>query len=204
MEIYSDTPSILRKQMRTQRRSLSATERQIKAIKLSRLISTSRIFQKSRHIAFYLTNDGEIDLFPLIKLAWKQKKCCYLPVLGLSHSRSLWFLPYAPATKLYRNSFGINEPKHKRHARQFKVQSLDLVFMPLVAFDERGNRLGMGGGFYDRTLAFLHKRHQWRKPHLIGTAFNFQKVEKLETHVRDVPMEGIATDEGFRFFPDAD
>ncbi len=204
MEIYPNARSILRKQIRKQRRKLSAAEGQIKARKLSRLIAASRIFQKSRNIAFYLTNDGEIDLLPLIKLAWKQKKRCYLPVLGLSHSRSLWFLPYTPTTKLYRNSFGINEPKHKRHTRQFKVQSLDLVFMPLVAFDKQGNRLGMGGGFYDRTLAFLHNRRQWRKPCLIGAAFSFQKVNKLETRVWDVPLHGVVTDQEFRVFSHID
>jgi len=200
MEIYSDARSTLRRQMRKQRRSLSDFERRIRARKLSHLIAATRVFQKSRNIAFYLTNDGEIDLLSLIKQAWKQKKRCYLPVLGLGHSRSLWFLPYTPATKLYRNNFGINEPIHTRHTRQFKVQSLDLVFMPLVAFDEQGNRLGMGGGFYDRTLAFLHHRRQWRKPHLIGTAFSFQQVKKLDTHAWDVPLEGIATDEEFRIF----
>lgn len=186
--------------MRKRRRMLSDSERRFKARKLSRLIAASRIFQKSRSIAFYLTNDGEIDLLPLIKLAWKQKKCCYLPVLGLGHSRSLWFLPYIPATPLYRNRFGINEPRHKRHTRQLKVQSLDLVFMPLLAFDEQGNRLGMGGGFYDRTLAFLHHRRQWRKPHLIGTAFSFQKVKQLETRIWDVPLEGVATDKELQIF----
>ena len=200
MEIYSDDRSTLRKQMRKRRRMLSDSERRLKAEKLARLISTSRIFQKSRNIAFYLANDGEIDLRPLIKLAWKRKKHCYLPVLGLGHSHSLWFLPYTSATPLYLNSFGIREPRHRRHTRQFKVQSLDLVLMPLVAFDDQGNRLGMGGGFYDRTLAFLHHRRQWRKPHLIGTAFSFQKVTPLETRVWDVPMEGVATDEELLLF----
>lgn len=186
--------------MRKRRCMLSDSERRIRAKKLSRLIASSRIFQKSRHVAFYLTNNGEIDLLSLIKLAWKQKKCCYLPVLGPGHSHSLCFLPYTSATRLYRNRFGINEPLHKRHTRRFKVQSLDLIFMPVVAFDEQGNRLGMGGGFYDRTLAFLHNRHQWRKPHLVGTAFSFQKVKTLETRIWDVPLEGIATDEEFRIF----
>jgi len=183
--------------MRKLRRQLSDSERQRSARKLSRLIANSRIFKKSRNIAFYLANDGEIDLLPLIKLAWKQKKCCFLPVLGLGHSRSLWFLPYMPSTPLYHNRFGINEPKHQRSTRLFKVQSLDLIFMPLVAFDKQGNRLGMGGGYYDRSLAHLHHRQQWRKPLLIGTAFHFQKVNLLDTRVWDVPLSNIATDKGF-------
>ncbi len=200
MNTRSDSRANLRTQMRKRRRMLSDAERQISARKLSRLIANSRIFQKSRNIAFYLANDGEIDLLPLLKLACKQKKRCYLPVLGLSHSRSLWFLPYTPGTPLYRNRFGINEPVHQRSTRLFKVQSLDLVFMPLVAFDSQGNRLGMGAGFYDRTLAYLHNRRQWRKPHLIGTAFDFQRVNRLDTRIWDVPLEGIATDHELQIF----
>ena len=200
MKTHLDSRARLRTQMRKQRRRLSESERQRGAEKLFRHIAASRIFQKSRNIAFYLANDGEIDLSPLIKLAWKQKKHCYLPVLGHTHSRSLWFVPYTPNTPLYRNNFGISEPTHRHSARLLKIQSLDLIFMPLVAFDAQGNRLGMGGGFYDRTLAYLHNRKHWHKPHLIGTAFHFQEVNQLERRVWDVPMKGIATDEEFRTF----
>ncbi len=200
MNAYTDSRSKLRTQMRKQRSLLSDAERQSRAIKLSRIIAASRIFQKSQHIAFYLASDGEIDLLPLLKLACKQNKYCYLPVLGLGHSRSLWFLPYTPNTSLYRNRFGINEPEHQHSARQRKVKSLDLILMPLVAFDNHGNRLGMGGGFYDRTLAYLHNRRQWRKPQLIGTAFNFQQVEQLDTRIWDVPLDGIATDKQLQMF----
>lgn len=154
----------------------------------------SPIFRKSRNIAFYLSNDGEIDLLALIELAWKQKKRCYLPVLGSTHSRSLWFVPYTPGTPLYRNRFGIYEPVHQRSTRQFRVQSLDLIFMPLLAFDKQGNRLGMGGGFYDRSLAYLHQRRHWQKPHLVGAAFDFQKVDALDTQIWDVPLSGVVTD----------
>jgi len=181
--------------MRKRRNLLSNSERQRSAQKLSRHIINSQVFRKSRNIAFYLSNDGEIDLLPLIKLAWKQKKRCYLPVLGFTHSRSLWFIPYTPGTPLYRNRFGIYEPVHPRSTRQFRVQSLDLIFMPLLAFDKRGNRLGMGGGFYDRSLAYLHQRRHWKKPHLIGTAFNFQKVDALNTQIWDVPLSTVVTDE---------
>ncbi len=201
MNTPSDSRNNVRTRMRRQRRRLSEAKRRRYARDLCRCVAQSRIFQKSRHIAFYLSNDGEIDLFPLLKLACKRKKRCYLPVLGLGHARSLWFLPYQPGAALYRNRFGIDEPVHQRSTRQIKVQSLDLVFMPLVAFDDQGNRLGMGGGFYDRTLAYLHNRRQWRKPHLIGAAFDFQKVKQLDTRIWDVPLEGVATNKELQIFP---
>ena len=72
--------------------------------------------------------------------------------------------------------------------------------MPLVAFDLEGNRLGMGGGFYDRTLAYLAQRHHWRKPHLLGTAFELQRFGKLPNQPWDVPLDGVVTEAAYRSF----
>lgn len=190
----------LRQQIRKQRCSISVNDRMERSKQVIQHLAHSSIFHKSRHIAFYLPNDGEIDLRPLIQMAWRQNKYCYLPVLGLHHSRALWFLPYKPETKLYKNRFGIKEPSHSRHQRLFKTQSLDLILMPLVAFDDTGNRMGMGGGFYDRTLAYLHQRKKWCKPHLIGIAYTFQQVEKLTSRTWDVPIEGVVTEKKLNIF----
>jgi len=141
-----------------------------------------------------------MDVTPLIALAWAYRKQCYLPVLGLRNSRKMWFAPYQPDTLLINNRFGIPEPQHKNSARLFKAQSLDLILMPLVAFDNKGHRLGMGGGFYDRTLQFLLQRQQWSKPRLIGTAYAFQEVPQLDNEPWDVPLHGIATENGLQRF----
>ncbi|MDH5570452.1 MAG: 5-formyltetrahydrofolate cyclo-ligase [Gammaproteobacteria bacterium] len=190
----------LRQQIRNQRRSLSVDQRRELSTQLVQHLAHSKVFQKSRHIAFYLPNDGEIDLQSLIKIAWRHKKYCYLPVLGLKHGRALWFLPYTPGTRLYKNRFGIKEPVHSRHQRLFKTQSLDLILMPLVAFDHEGNRMGMGGGYYDRTLAYLQQRKIWHKPHRIGTAYEFQRVEKLTSRSWDIPIEGVVTEKMLQIF----
>jgi 5-formyltetrahydrofolate cyclo-ligase len=73
---------------------------------------------------------------------------------------------------------------------------LDLVLVPLVGFDARGNRLGMGGGFYDRHFAFLRNRQAWRRPLLIGIAFDVQRVPRLSGASHDVPLWGIVTERG--------
>jgi 5-formyltetrahydrofolate cyclo-ligase len=73
---------------------------------------------------------------------------------------------------------------------------LDLVLVPLVGFDARGNRLGMGGGFYDRHFAFLRNRRAWRRPLLIGIAFDVQRVPRLSDAAHDVPLWGIVTERG--------
>ena len=148
-----------------------------------------------------MANDGEIDPSPYIKVLWKYKKQVYLPVLHPTKKNQLWFYRYQPDTRLKPNRFGIAEPKI-RHAERIPPWALTLVLLPLVAFDTEGGRLGMGGGFYDRTFAFMNKNHQNRKdkksrsgmPLLCGLAHDFQQVERLPTAEWDVPLKNIATD----------
>ena len=190
------TKNQLRQEMRQRRRALSPSARLHAAYALAEHVAASHLFQTSQRIAFYLPNDGEIDLQPLIEYAWQVNKQCFLPVIGPRNSRRLWFLPYAADIPLQVNRFGIPEPVHHRGERQFKPHALDLVLLPLVAFDKNGHRLGMGGGFYDRTLAFLAHRRLWRKPHLLGTAYQFQQLKALPTQPWDIPLDGIATEQG--------
>ena len=182
--------------MRQRRRALSHTERSHASYALAEHVAASRLFQTSQRIAFYLPNDGEIDLQPLIEYAWQVNKQCFLPVIGPRNSRRLWFLPYKPETPLQQNRFGIPEPLHHRGKRQFKPHALDMILLPLVAFDKNGHRLGMGGGFYDRTLAFLGHRGIWHKPHLLGTAYQFQQFKNLPNQPWDIPLDAIVTEQG--------
>lgn len=185
----------LRRQLRQQRRALSPQQRRQAAHQLQRYLGSHPLFLHSQHIAFYLPNDGELDLQPLIERAWAMGKRCYLPVLSPLYHNRLWFAPYHPHSRLQTNRFGIPEPKQNwREMRP--VQSLDLILTPLVAFDDQGNRLGMGGGYYDRTLAYLRLRKHWKKPRLIGTAYGFQQVSHLDAANWDVPLHGIATEQG--------
>jgi 5-formyltetrahydrofolate cyclo-ligase len=82
-----------------------------------------------------------------------------------------------------------------------RARELDLILLPLVAFDESGQRLGMGGGFFDRSLAFLAWRQHWRKPHLIGLAYDFQKVAALPREPWDVPLDAVVTDQNVYVTP---
>lgn len=124
---------------------------------------------------------------------WDMRKTCYLPVLSRLSGDYLWFAPAEPGTSLAQNRFGIPEPVVL--ARDLvRAQQLDLVLLPLVGFDESGNRLGMGGGFYDRSLSFLRNRKIWRKPNLVGIAHDFQRVDSLEAKPWDMPLEAVITD----------
>jgi len=189
------TRSALRKRLRAQRRALPPAQQHAAAEGLARLLGHSGLFRRSRHIAFYLANDGELDPMPLMRRAWAMGKVCYLPVIA--PDQRLWFAPYAHDDQLITNRYGIPEPAAPALTG---ARHLDLILAPLVGFDERGRRLGMGGGFYDRTLAFLRHRRAWRKPRLIGIAHDLQRVARLESAPWDVPMDAVATDSALYLF----
>ncbi len=184
----------LRKQLRQQRRSLDDDTQAHHSVLLSHHLSNSNIYKRSKRIAAYLAEDGEIDTEFLIYSAWKANKQIYLPVLSPFANR-LYFAPYKPDEKMKLNRFQIAEPDvHPKH--WLKPQQLDLILMPLVGFDSQGNRLGMGGGFYDRSLAFSRFQKQQHKPYLVGLAHQLQQVEQLPHETHDVPVQMIVTEQG--------
>ncbi|MEJ2564559.1 MAG: 5-formyltetrahydrofolate cyclo-ligase [Gammaproteobacteria bacterium] len=197
----SSTPphsrTVLRNRLREQRRGLSAEQQRRAALRLDRIVGHSALFRRSRHIAFFLANDGELDPQTLLHRAWRMGKTCYLPII--TPAKSLWFAPYAPGDPLALNRFAIPEPAAAGLTR-VPARVLDLILTPLVAFDDRGHRLGMGSGFYDRTLSFLRHRHAWRKPRLLGIAHELQHLAALPAAPWDVPLDGVATDEDLYLF----
>jgi 5-formyltetrahydrofolate cyclo-ligase len=164
--------------------------------RVCRALAATGAFHRARRLAVYLSRGGEVDLTALVIRAWKAGKRCYLPVVERGRLR---FLPYAPDTVLRPNRFGIPEPAETA-SRQVPASALDLVVLPLVAFDAAGNRLGMGGGYYDRTFAFSHRRLRWRRPVLIGAAYGFQRVPALAVSPWDVPLDAAATEGGLEWF----
>ena len=184
----------LRRRLRDARTALTPQHQAAAAVQLATRLVTSPLFRAGHRIACYLSSDGEIDPRPLIERLWKMKRECYLPVLSrLSHDR-LWFARVVPDTPLAPNRFGIPEPVVRASAL-LRAQELDLILLPLVGFDLDGNRLGMGGGFYDRSLAFLQHRRYWKKPRLVGLAHACQQVAALTPSPWDIPLAAIATDE---------
>ncbi|WP_455211925.1 5-formyltetrahydrofolate cyclo-ligase [Kaarinaea lacus] len=186
---------LLRKRMREQRRSLSAHERKRFSKLLAKRFAKTALFRNSKHIAFYIANDGELDLLPLMKIAWRLNKRCYLPILSPPFRRHLlYFARYNEGDALIANQYAIPEPKVS--PRQWCTgRRLNLVLTPLVAFDTNGNRLGMGGGYYDRTFSYLRNHRRWRRPRLVGIAYDFQQVDQLENASWDVPLSAIVTPE---------
>ena len=167
---------------------------------LAVIVANTRLFRVSRRIASYFPNDGEIDPTAVLTRIWSLGKSAYLPVLSRGIQRRLRFAPARPGMELRHNRLGIPEPiVPDRELVDARI--LDLILVPLVAFDTAGNRLGMGGGFYDRTFDFLHRHQHWQRPRLLGLAHDFQLVEAIEADPWDVPLAGVITDQATYFAP---
>ena len=185
----------IRQLKRDQRRTLSSATQKQHSQALCQNIVKQASYRNSQHIAFYIANDGEIDPSQLIEHARFLGKSVYLPVLS-PLKNSLYFAPYEANSQLKLNRFNIPEPVCRPSLWKTAGQ-MDLLLLPLVAFDAHGNRLGMGGGFYDRTLAYLQHRTFWKKPVRAGLAHEIQKVEQLNTQSWDIPLNCIITEKQF-------
>jgi len=184
----------LRREMRQRRGSLSPRQQAQAAQRLCRYLARSALFVRSRYLALYWPNDGEIDPLPLAERAWAMGKHCYLPILHPIQPQRLLFGLWEPGQVLIPNRFGIPEPP-LHTAQRLAADQLSLVLMPLVAFDRSGGRLGMGGGFYDRTFAFKRRRN--RGPQLLGLAHGCQEVGALTREAWDIPVDAVVTDRGW-------
>lgn len=189
----------LRRQIRVRRRAIAPAERRRAARALVRFALGSGILARRRRIGFYVPADGEIDVMPLLHRVHALGRECYLPVLDVLPSGRLRFLRWRPGDRFCFNRYGIAEPTGKA-GTGLGAAALDMLLMPLVAFDDSGNRLGMGAGYYDRTLAFLGARRPWRRPLLCGAAYEIQHVSALGTEPWDIPLDMCITDRRTHLF----
>lgn len=178
----------IRRDMRARRKALSAAQRRVAARRLACHLARHPLLQQASRVALYIGHRGELDPW-LFHQAWSQGKQLYLPVLAPGDAHLLRFVRAEPPWQ--RNRFGIPEPVYRRQS-ECPPWQLDVLLMPLVAFDRQGGRLGMGGGFYDRTLGQLSA---WsRRPWCLGIGYRFQETENLPLADWDQPLDGIITD----------
>ena len=192
LDVNDMTRTQLRHSLRARRGALTASQHAEASIKALRYLLKLPQLLRAQHIALYMANDGELDPQIIAEQLWKMKKQVYLPVLR-PKQREMWFVHYAPDTALFPNRYGIAEPDHRR-LHKLLPSLLDVVLLPLVGFDSRGARLGMGGGYYDATFAFKHRKPKGR-PYLIGLAHACQEVSKLTVAAWDIPLFAVVTDQ---------
>ncbi len=201
----SGAPERLRKHFRDLRRSLTDRQQRQASASLTKLMLRLPLFIRSKRIAFYVANDGEIDPAQLLDAALAMAKQCYLPALKPDfHSpkrNTLLFSRIGQGSHIVLNRFGIPEPDIRRQP-WITAQALDLILLPLVAFDSSGNRLGMGKGYYDRSLEFIAGPTCWHRPRLLGLAHECQRSDSVRTNHWDIPLDGIVTDKYLHTRPD--
>jgi 5-formyltetrahydrofolate cyclo-ligase len=192
-------PADIRRQSRNLRQNLPLARAREKSLRIAERFMTSPIVGQGQRVAVYLSHDGEVETQAIIESLWACGKVCYLPILRSSPQRSLWFGRYGPETALTPNNFGIPEPSIGEDTIS-EPWMLNVALVPLVAFDLFGNRIGMGGGYYDRTFAYLKDSSRRHSPILIGLAFECQKWDRIPAEPWDVPLNGVVTEKNFYTF----
>lgn len=178
----------IRQYVRHLRRALTDDQQENAADLLAEHAINLAPITEAQNVALFLSVDGELNTRPLIAKLWQQRKQVYLPVLHPFSPGNLLFMRYTPETSLTLNKLRIPEPPLDiRHL--ITLDQIDVMMVPLVAFDRQGQRLGMGGGFYDRTLQNW-KQHGFLP---VGLAHDCQLVDALPVTEWDVPLPAVLT-----------
>lgn len=183
---------VLREFVIEQRNALTKHQLRAASRDMCLLLESTPEFHHAVHLAAYWPIKGEMDVRPVIEQALRYGKHVYLPVIV--GGDTMMFAPYDQDTPVKKNRFGIPEPDVPEKELS-SPRDMDLVIVPLVVFDAHGNRLGMGGGFYDRTFAFLNDEPDHMKPCLVGAAHEFQHTGDIPPHPWDVPTRLVVTEQ---------
>ena len=190
-------PSEIRQSIREKRRQMDAAVRAAASQQICEAIADRLDFQVATNIGLFLAFDGEQDLHALISTAWARGQRVFLPIVhGMGQTMS--FAACEENTNLVPNRYGIMEPDAAT-AQTIRPAELDYVLAPLVAFDAQCHRIGVGGGFYDRTFAFKRAAADNQAgtaigPTMIGVAFDWQKLESIQPQPWDVRLDAIVTE----------
>jgi 5-formyltetrahydrofolate cyclo-ligase len=190
--------TLLRKELRARRRAVPPKVHAACSRRAASLITRLPQFASGRRIALTLSFDGEADTAPLIAAARKRGVRLFSPVIVDKRHRRLRF--YRLTSPVRRGTYGIRVPR--RLLQPLSPRWFDLVVVPLVGVDPKGRRLGMGGGYYDRAMAYRRLRHHWRGPRLVGFALDCQRAESVQVQPWDLQLDDLATESGLHHYPE--
>jgi 5-formyltetrahydrofolate cyclo-ligase len=181
----------LRSRLRAQRERLTPAERIAAANGLAATLEQLPELLVDTLVAGYWAVGGELPLHAVHAALTRRSQSYHLPVL--MPGRTLRFAPWRRNVELQANRYGIPEPQCDA-AQLLAPGALELVLVPLVGFDRRGHRLGTGGGYYDRSFAFLKELARPAQPVLVGIGYSFQEVPALPDEGWDIQMDFVATE----------
>lgn len=197
-DTISTQRNAIRQQIRASRKTISTAEQDRASLQLLTTLKAHPKVLQAQRVSVTLSYDGEIDVAPFIDWCWQQNIQVFLPVVHPTNIGKLLFLAYRYDTEMVKNRYGITEPKLMKDTNNPRgyldacsVSDLDIVFTPLVAFDQQGNRIGMGGGYYDRLLEPWFTRKSG--PYPIGLAHHCQYIQNIPIQRWDVPLPEIIT-----------
>lgn len=188
-----DPRASIRRSMRKRRGALSAPERLAAADAVAEVLGELPELLTDQYVAGYWAVGGEVSLHRVVPPLLRREQTYLLPVLAPDGDPSLRFAPWRPGATVAPNRYGIPEPQCAPDAL-VEAAEIELVLLPLLAFDRRGHRLGTGAGYYDRSFAFLKEVERPALPLLVGVAYAFQEVESLSAEAWDVPLDFVATE----------
>ena len=184
----------LRRRLRERRLALDAPSRWHAERAICAALLGLPLLRRGTRVATYLAMPGEVDLSGCLDRARRLGLSIHVPRITSLRRREMRFVPLPEGAALRRNAFGIEEPLRGRPV--VPATAFDVVILPLLGFDRRGNRLGMGAGFYDRALGFRRDgRRRWRRPRLVGVAFSIQEVPAIPAAPWDVPLDLVVTEQ---------
>ena len=183
----------LRRRMRKKRAALSAPERLAVAEAVGEVLSELPELLTDQYVAGYWAVGGEVSLHKIVHPLLRREQTYLLPVLSPDGDPSLKFAPWRPGAVVAPNRYGIPEPQCAPEELA-EAAEIELVLLPLLAFDRRGYRLGSGAGYYDRSFAVLSEGERPAIPLLVGVAYSFQEVERIDNEPWDIPLDFVATE----------
>lgn len=180
------TKDNIRKRIKRHRQSLSLEHQKRLSQEVCKAILTLDEFKTAKKIGLYQAFQGEVDLNLLWDMALKAHKLCYFPILKAN--KTLGFFPANKKTPFVYNKYHILEPTGLTKDEEEPLHHIDLMILPLVAFDSFGHRVGMGAGYYDKTLA------QNGPQFMAGAAYEFQKIDSIRPDAWDIPLSFVITE----------
>lgn len=180
--------------LRQRRRLIPPADRRRFNDAIQQVLFNSGLLRRSQHIAGYLANDGEPCIAAFTQRCEQGKQSYYLPIVK---KQRLLFARYQTGDLLINNQYHIAEPVA---VNTLPAKFISVILMPLVGFDHQGNRMGMGGGFYDRTLSFIRRKPCKQRPLLIGIAYSLQSINHINKRPWDIPLDAVVNENGLLLF----
>jgi len=185
--------SAIRKRIRSERQALNITQRLLLAENCKQHFAGFELLSDANNIAIYCDSDGEVPTRSIMEFLWSSGKNVFVPVIN--DGEYMDFVPLNQDEDLTCGKFDISTPAQKK--APVNPETLELIIAPLVAFDEEGNRLGRGGGYYDRFMQSYgkpEKKGGYNNPAFLGLAYSFQQTLKVPHADWDRRLDAVITD----------